>query len=110
MLACAAPSPRDAGGSAPAEPLVVSTQNAGTTPDMDAIEASPHRAVCEAWYDNNLCLADTEDLLADALQHVDIALLEEMWDAPWCDDPDRPARRWRRRVPAAAGPPWSRAR
>lgn len=71
--------------------LVVATQNAGTTPYMDALGETPHRAVCEQWYDNNLCLAETEALLADALEDVDIALLQEMWDAPWCDEPDRPA-------------------
>lgn len=74
--------------------LVVATQNAGTTPFMDALEPSPLRADCESGFENNLCTLDAEDALRDALavSRPDLVALQEMWHDPWCDETDREPR------------------
>jgi hypothetical protein len=45
----------------------LATQNAGTTPFLDALGSSAFREICEAWYDNNLCVDPIERALAQRL-------------------------------------------
>jgi hypothetical protein len=68
------------------------TQNAGTNANMDLFEESEHRVVCEEWYENNLCLLESEHHLAAALAQdlPGVVFLQEIWHATWCDEPDRP--------------------
>ncbi len=96
FAACAACLPSDETGdvSVPAV-LSVATQNAGTTTYLDMVADSPSddvREVCADWYDNNLCLAGTEALLADAVVQdaPDLLFLQEMWNQHGCVEEDRP--------------------
>jgi hypothetical protein len=73
----------------------LATQNAGTTTYLDLVADSPSeevREVCSSWYDNNLCLSVTEDLVtaAVATELPDLLFLQEVWDQRSCDDDDRP--------------------
>lgn len=67
--------------------LVVSTQNAGTTPYLDLIEESSLREICEADYENNLCTLNAEAVLAAALADdpPDVLFLQEVWHPEWCE-------------------------
>ena len=74
-------------------PVIIISQNAGTTPLMDALEETPLRAICEEYYSNNLCLLDSEQALAAALQQdgPTLALFQELWSREaWCAAADRP--------------------
>lgn len=84
----------DTGGDSPGLTRVV-TQNAGTTTYLSLVADEPDEDVrqrCADWYDNNLCLLASEDLLAQALAEPvpQLLFLEEMWDQAGCDDPGRP--------------------
>jgi len=77
------------------EPLVLATQNAGTTTWLDLVATEPPpeaRQVCADWYDNNLCRVDSEAHLATALDEEapDLILLQEVWDQSGCAEPTRP--------------------
>lgn len=76
--------------------LSIATQNTGTTTYLDLVADSPSeevRQVCSDWYENNLCLAGTEALLAEAVTQdaPGLLFLEEVWEQSGCDDPERPA-------------------
>ncbi len=91
QLACLG-SGTDDSGIAPLPQVSIVTQNAGTTPSLDLLEESEHRVVCEEWYENNLCLLESEQHLAAALAEdlPDIAFLQEIWHDEWCQADDRP--------------------
>lgn len=74
-------------------PVVIASQNAGTTPFMEILNSSDLRSTCEDYYDNNLCLLDSEQALAQTLAEAQptLVFLQEMWHQPGCDDVDRPS-------------------
>ncbi len=93
-LACS-PSPDDSAAPVLASVGSVATQNTGTTTYLDLVADSPSeevREICSTWYDNNLCVAGTEALLAEAVPQdaPDLLFLQEVWDQSSCDDDDRP--------------------
>jgi len=92
LLSCTAQGPQgDTDDTDGPRGLVVATQNAGTTPFMDALQPSDLRDDCEQGFENNLCTLAAEDALRDALQQARPALisLQEMWHDPWCDEAGR---------------------
>jgi len=97
VFVCAGcPVPGETGDvSSPAAVLSLATQNAGTTTYLDLVADSPSedvREVCSSWYDNNLCLAGTEELVAEAVTTdlPDLLFLQEVWGQRHCDEEDRP--------------------
>ncbi|MEL6343687.1 MAG: hypothetical protein AAFV53_11190 [Myxococcota bacterium] len=74
------------------QPFRVFSQNAGTTPYLDLIGASPVRSTCETYYENNLCTTDAEDALFEAIdeERPSVVLLQELWYQPWCEAAGRP--------------------
>jgi len=92
LWACAdrAP-PQDSAAASPPQ-VRVATQNAGTSPELDWLEESALRSTCEGWYENNLCLLESEAHLAAALAAdlPEVIFLQEIWHSMWCLEGDRP--------------------
>ncbi len=80
---------------APASALTaLATQNVGTTTWLDLVAGSPSedvRQVCSDWYDNNLCLGETETLVAEAIAQDTLGLifLQEVWEQARCEGEER---------------------
>lgn len=86
----------------------LSTMNTGTTVTMDLLfpADSDVRENCDEWYGNNLCLLESELLVAEALRNErpDIAFLQEIWTQSGCEDTDRPREVNESPYACAAGP------
>ena len=95
VLCAACQAPDETGGVSVPAVLSLATQNAGTTTYLDLVADSPSedvRQICSDWYGNNMCLAGTEDQLADAVaqEAPGLLFLQEVWDQASCDDDHRP--------------------